>query len=81
MLVGAFVSTPHDARADSIAGYSCSDLWRARNDIYFNKGHCFKTKRGQRAYPGSCFHPYGKLNSFERREVSRIRQAERRRGC
>lgn len=62
-------------------GMSCGDLWYARNDIYAAKGHCFKTRRGRKAYGSECNPPYGKLNRSEQRRVNRIKKEERRRGC
>ncbi len=59
----------------------CSELWYARNAIYADKGHCFKTRRGRRAFGRNCFPPYGKLNRSERRRVNRIIDWEYRRGC
>ncbi len=61
--------------------YSCAQLWRLRNGIYASKGYCFKTKRAKRAYPDSCFSPFGKLSRAEKREVSLIKKAERYRQC
>ncbi|MEO0800543.1 MAG: YARHG domain-containing protein [Pseudomonadota bacterium] len=60
---------------------SCSQLWFARNQIFANRGFCFKTQRARSVFGRGCFAPFGRLRGFERREVSRIRRWERRRGC
>jgi len=77
----ASMLAPSLAQADGYAGYTCGDLWLARNDIYANKGYCFTTAAGKASYPNSCFPPYGKLNSFEANEVKKIKAEERRLRC
>ena len=59
----------------------CSELWYARNAIFADKGHCFKTRRGRRAFGRNCFPPYGELTRSERRRVNRIIDWEHRKGC
>lgn len=87
MLSGAFVTLGavfEIAGTQAIAQYrymDCSDLWYARNAIYADKGHCFKTRRGRRAFGRNCFPPYGRLNRSERRRVNRIIDWEYRKGC
>lgn len=61
--------------------YNCKQLWHARNSIYADKGYCFKTKRAKKAFPDSCFPPYGKLTQSEKREISLIKKGERYKRC
>jgi len=72
---------PGVALADGYRGYTCGDLWLARNDLYANKGFCFKSALGKATYPNSCFPPYGKLDSFEQGEVNKMKAEERRLRC
>ncbi|RMD47401.1 MAG: YARHG domain-containing protein [Alphaproteobacteria bacterium] len=62
-------------------GTLCDRLWYERNAIYAAKGYCFQTERARRAFPNSCFPPWGKLNRAEQRKVDRIRARERALGC
>ena len=68
-------------KSGSYSRMSCGQLWYARNSIYAAKGYCFKSAQAQRAFPNSCFPPYGKLNGAEQREVATIKQWERQKGC
>jgi hypothetical protein len=72
---------PGGSGGSPYAHLSCNQLWYARNEIYAIKGYCFKTKRAQQAFPGSCFPPYGQLNAAEQREVNAIKTWEGRKGC
>ncbi len=81
LLFLALTAAPGVVQADGYRGYTCGDLWLARNDIYANKGYCFKSAAGKATYPNSCFPPYGKLNSFEQNEVNKIKAEERRLRC
>ncbi len=79
---GAFFALgPQSARAQSLQGLSCTDLWFERNQIYAQNGYCFKTRRGKAAFGPGCFPPYGRLNTGDQRQVDRIRRQERRMGC
>ncbi len=71
----------NSAAAQAYPNMSCSQLWFARNQIFANRGFCFKTQRARSVFGRGCFAPFGRLRGFERREVSRIRRWERRRGC
>lgn len=77
----ATMAAPSVVLADGYRGYTCGDLWLARNDLYANKGYCFKSAVGKATYPNSCFPPYGKLDSFEQGEVNKIKAEERRLRC
>jgi hypothetical protein len=69
------------AAAQSYRWMSCSELWWARNSIYADNGYCFESARARRAFPDSCFPPWGRLSRAERQEVEDIQYWERRRGC
>lgn len=79
--LGAVVDLTGTQAIAQYRSMDCSELWYARNAIYADKGHCFKTRRGRRAFGRNCFPPYGKLNRSERRRVNRIIDWEYRRGC
>jgi len=67
--------------ASPYAAMNCRQLWYERNAIFAAKGHCFKTRRGIRAFGRGCYPPYGRLNRRERRRVETIRRWERDNGC
>lgn len=79
----ALEGTANDAQAQSgsLRYMSCDELWYARNEIYAEKGYCFKTKRARSVFGRGCFPPYGRLTSREQRRVSEIEQMEFRKGC
>lgn len=64
---------------------SCENLYYVRNAIYDEKGLCFKTKKAQSVFDNSgCYVNDAsaiKLNKFEQRNVDRIKQIEREKGC
>lgn len=69
------------AAAQSYRYMSCDELWYARNEIYAEKGYCFKTARARAVFGRGCFPPYGKLTAREQRRVSEIERWEYRNGC
>lgn len=69
------------AQAQDYRDMTCSELWYARNQIYAEKGYCFKTQRARAVFGRGCFPPYGRLSRWEREEVERIKRWEGRRGC
>jgi hypothetical protein len=69
------------ASAQPYRGWSCNDLWHARNEIYARNGYCFRTQRAINAFGRGCFPPYGRLTGADSREVARIQATERRRRC
>ncbi|MBL4696972.1 MAG: YARHG domain-containing protein [Rhizobiaceae bacterium] len=75
------LNAPRSVEAQSLGEMSCDDLWFARNQIYAQNGHCFKTRRGRSVFGRNCFPPYGQLNSGEQRRIARIQQQERRMAC
>lgn len=79
--IGATLSSPASSRAQDYEYMNCGELWYARNQIYADRGYCFKTERGRRAFGRNCFPPYGKLSPPEEREVRRIETWEYRKGC
>ncbi len=83
IVFSASLSTPSDVQANRYIkeDFACNSLWHIRNNIYADKGYCFKTKRGKAEYPDSCFPPYGKLTRAEKKEVNLVKKAERAKGC
>jgi hypothetical protein len=79
----AFQGAANDvqAQSQSLRYMSCQQLWYARNEIYAEKGICFKTKRARAVFGRGCFPPYGRLTPREQRRVSEIEQMEYRKGC
>ena len=69
------------ATAKPLRYMSCSELWYARNAIYAQNGYCFQTSRAISVFGPACFPPYGRLSSYEQRQVNDIIAWERRRGC
>lgn len=63
---------------------SCESLYRQRNGIYANAGHCFRTARGRATYtnegcvPGSADR---RLSADQRAQVAAIARQERALGC
>jgi len=60
---------------------TCYDLWYARNAIFADAGHCFKTQDAISVFGRRCYPPYGQLSPGQRREMSAIEEEEYRRGC
>jgi hypothetical protein len=75
-LVGAVILVPAAAKADS-----CDQLWRARNSIFAEAGHCFKTSRAIAIFGTGCYPPYGRLKAAQEARVNAIIAEESRRGC
>jgi hypothetical protein len=69
------------ASAQGYASQSCGQLWHARNSIFAEHGHCFKTPQGIAAFGKGCFPPYGKLPAGAQARVNEIISWERRKGC
>ena len=63
----------------------CYDLWYERNSIYKARGYCFKTPAAIRAFGNEgCYVERERDIRFtpaERRQIERIRAAERDLGC
>lgn len=71
--------------ADLRSGPNCQFLWTMRNEIYRERGYCFRTARAIGTF-GNEGCQYGDmeavpLNRFERANVSAIAQVEREMGC
>jgi TolA-binding protein len=61
---------------------SCHDLWVRRNQIYKNKGYCFKTSKGKRYFGNAgCWTSNPRLSRSEKNRVNSILRQERRNGC
>jgi len=75
-LVGAVFLVPAAAKADS-----CDQLWRARNSIFADAGHCFKTPRAIAIFGTGCYPPYGRLKAAQEARVNAIIAEESRLGC
>ena len=72
---------PTEANAGSYASMSCYELWYARNAIYADKGYCFSTRKAIDTFGRRCYAPYGRLNQWEKNQVSEIKYWERQNGC
>jgi len=75
-LIGAALLVPAAAR-----GESCDQLWQARNSIFAEAGHCFKTSRAIAVFGPRCYPPYGQLTAAQQARVNSIIAEERRLGC
>lgn len=75
-IVGVGIFLPAAARAES-----CDQLWQARNFIFAEAGHCFKSPRAISAFGARCYPPYGRLGSAQEARVNSIIAQERRQGC
>lgn len=75
-IVGAGIFLPAAARSES-----CDQLWQARNFIFAEAGHCFKSPRAIAAFGARCYPPYGRLRSAQEARVNSIIAQERRQGC
>lgn len=67
-------------------GKSCDQLWYERNAYFARYGYCFRSARGQAAFPpGNCRPDItvdnAPLTGFERGEVARLAAEEARLGC
>lgn len=75
-LIGAALLVPAAAR-----GESCDQLWQARNSIFAEAGHCFKTSRAIAVFGPRCYPPYGRLTGAQQARVNSIIAEEGRLGC
>ncbi len=75
-LVGAAILLPATALGDS-----CDQLWRARNAIFAEAGHCFKSARAIAVFGPRCYPPYGRLRAAQEARVNAIIAEESRLGC
>lgn len=68
---------------NEIASLDCEKLWAARNEIFYRNGYCFADQRGARYFGTSNCRRSGepRLSELERRNVRRVRSAEREKGC
>jgi hypothetical protein len=69
------------AGAQDFASQSCGQLWHARNAVFAEFGHCFKTPQAISAFGRGCFPPFGKLPASAQARVDNIISWERRKGC
>lgn len=68
--------------AEPAMAASCYQMWYARNEVYDNKGYCFKTAKAQAVFDNSdCWTSKPKLTKKERKYVKMIRQEEIAKGC
>ncbi|MCT4654452.1 MAG: YARHG domain-containing protein [Cohaesibacter sp.] len=97
MAIALCVATPQVVHADIFSqsasrvfsanylinrGYSCRQLWMARNTIYDNNGYCFKSRMGRQVFDNSdCWTSRAQLSRTENRNVANIKKAERFLGC
>ncbi len=75
-LIGAALLLPSSAFADS-----CDQLWRTRNAIFAEAGHCFKSARAVAVFGPRCYPPYGHLTKAQEARVNAISAEESRLGC
>lgn len=81
------VGCPHKDKISSqqIRAYSCENLWLLRNTIFHQRGLCFQTERGKRAFSnGKCSVNSAaevKLSAVERDNVATIEAVERQKRC
>lgn len=75
-IVGAVIFLPAAAK-----GESCDQLWRARNSIFAEAGHCFKSSRAIAMFGPRCYPPYGRLQATQEARVNAIVAEESRLGC
>ncbi len=86
-LAGSIVTTPALSQSTSeLSGWSCGDLWTARNNEYSQVGYCFKGARGKREFGnGGCSRNESEarraMGSENRAYVDRIKRVERAEGC
>lgn len=76
-----FLVMPSAVQAGNYASMGCYDLWYARNAFFANKGQCFEGARAIRTFGRRCYSPYGRLNGWEKSQVSNIKYWERQKGC
>lgn len=64
---------------------SCQNLWYVRNQIFNEKGYCFKTSAAIAQFDNSDCSIVDQadipLNKYERKNISRIKSAEAAKGC
>ncbi len=70
---------------DLADGPTCELLWRMRNEIYKERGYCFRTQRGIAVF-GNAGCQYDDeaqvpMSAIERDNVATIREVERARRC
>lgn len=69
------------AQAQDYRYMGCDELWYARNQIYAEKGYCFRTQRARAVFGPRCYPPYGRLSRYEQEQIERIKRWEGRKGC
>ena len=75
-LVSAVIFIPAGVRAEG-----CDQLWQARNGIFAEAGHCFKSSRAIAVFGRRCYPPYGRLSAAQQARVNSIVAEESRLGC
>lgn len=77
-------SNHYIARSD-LMRLSCQNLWLVRNQIYNERGYCFKTSAAIAQFDNSDCTIEDQadvpLNKYERKNISRIRSVETAKGC
>lgn len=67
--------------AGDYSAMDCEELWQARNQIFADKGFCFKAERSIAVFGKRCFPPFGRLDATEAKIVEEIRMQERSLHC
>jgi hypothetical protein len=75
----------HHIPSKALKALSCDALWTVRNTIYDENGYCFRSARAKAIFSNDgCLTTDASrvtLNRYERANVGRIAEAERKKGC
>jgi hypothetical protein len=82
---GVGCTDDHYISKKALNALSCDALWTVRNSIFDENGYCFKTTKAKNTFSNEdCFVSDAtklKLNAYERANVDRVVEVERRKGC
>ena len=82
---GVGCTDDHYISKKALNALSCDALWTVRNSIFDENGYCFKTAKAKNTFSNEdCFVSDAtklKLNAYERANVDRVVEVERRKGC
>ena len=82
---GVGCTDDHYISRNALNALSCDALWTVRNSIFDENGYCFKTARGKNTFSNEDCSILDatklKMNAYERANVARIADVERRKGC
>jgi hypothetical protein len=66
---------------DDLSQLGCEELWLRRNQIYADRGFCFKSERAITVFGQRCFPPFGQLTEADQKALDVLRAAERALKC